>query len=158
MAFSKVWSVANQAKQSPNTVFSFCRNNIHFRMCAFVFVSKATHSIKGTHKAGRDIKSEKVPLASAEQLYLVNIRLKGEKKTTLNTILYDFISDGGEQSGACRGGDTLPTGCCSNSSLCHNLYEEAAKFKKKSWDIFRCCWFIVLLAFGSKISSDFFSL
>lgn len=144
MAFSKVWSVENQAKQSPNTVFPFCGNNIHFRICAFVFVSKATHGIKGTHKAGRETKSEKVPLASAEQLYLVNIRIKGKK-------------DGGEQSDACRGGDTLPTGCRFNSSLCH-LYEEAPKFKKKSWDIVRCCWFIVLLAFGSKISSDFFSL
>lgn len=47
---------------------------------------------------------------------------------------------------------TLPTGCCFNSSLCH-LYEEAPKFKKKSCDIFRCCWFIVLLAFGSQTSS-----
>lgn len=35
---------------------------------------------------------------------------------------------------------TLPTGCCFNSSLC--LYEEAPKFKKKSCDIFRFCWFI----------------
>lgn len=47
---------------------------------------------------------------------------------------------------------TLPTGCCFNSSLCH-LYEEAPKFKKKSCDIFRFCWFIVLLAFGSQTSS-----
>lgn len=128
MAFSKVCDLWQIKRSNPQIPFFLSVETTYIsefvRLCLY---QKPPIESKGLTKQEERQSLKRCHYNFSRTIIPGKHPFKGGKKITLNTILYDFISDGGEQSGACRGGDTLPTGCCFNSSLCHNLYEEAHK-------------------------------